>query len=560
MKDEELPLADLEEKTIGGLLKDTNPSFFQLLKEILSLHRVRSIELCTYLLNFSIFTNYFDSFRKLMREVPALLPDPENPYMLDEYLYGSERIYSIILLYSMIYNSLGKLSTEKTDQRIDEIVSYGPLTNRFFMFNTILPENYGLKLKDLLNKVKDYRQIKALIPDLAFDPEYRPVIDSEALKQMYDTTFISNYLDTKPPKPMKYIPNKKLLEKYSRASPTKKIFEIDSSLKLSRLMTESQNLSGIHIISSKPQIDEIVSVFLRYFTTRIPSRAREIKANLTCFGRLLKFAEGRLYIKEKRQKIIKILNKTVSQYDCDWFFKRFCMNVGNNKFGDNYSDFKSQDFLKSYNRFISYCMYNVAGILYTGVLLIWRALIKYLEHIQLTGEFGKIKGALLEEWCYERVLDLGFNAAKIILRNPKFPPSDNYNKMKEQTKDFPHIIEVVTQFPEESRSSFEEIDLAIRLEETLYLFECKVKRSVRGTQDIFLQRIEDINYNLKSLNWKGMLIKNNSRKNNFNEEFLQGIRHFEGFQIGTGNIFSGYKVVPPQGFEYLLQHLRQSLM
>lgn len=141
MKDEELPLADLEGKTIRDLLKDTNPRFFQLIKEVLSLHRVRSIELCTYLLNSSISINYFEGFRKLMREVPALLPYPKNPYMLDEYLYGSERIYSIILLYSMIYKSPEKLSTEKTDQKIDEIVSYGPLTNRFFMFNTILPDN-----------------------------------------------------------------------------------------------------------------------------------------------------------------------------------------------------------------------------------------------------------------------------------------------------------------------------------------------------------------------------------------------------------------------------------
>lgn len=125
-----------------------------------------------------------------------------------------------------------------------------------------------------MNEVKGYRQINALIPDLAFDPEYKPVKESEALKQMYDTTFISNYLDTKPPKPNKYIPNKRLLENYRRASPTKKIFEIDPSLKLFSLMTESLNLSGVHIISSKAQIDEIIRIFLKYYTTRIPSKAR----------------------------------------------------------------------------------------------------------------------------------------------------------------------------------------------------------------------------------------------------------------------------------------------
>lgn len=556
MKDEELPLADLEGKTIRDLLKDTNPSFFQLLKEITSLHRVRSIELCTYLLNFSISTNYFEGFRKLMREVPALLPDPENPYMLDEYLFGSERIYSIILLFSMTYKFPDRLSPDETDQKIDEIVSYGPLTNRFFMFNTILPDNYDLKLKDLLNKVKGYRQIKALLPDLAFDLEYKPVIESEALKQMFDSTFISNYLDTKLPKPLKYVPNKRLLERYRRASPTKKIFGIDYNLTISKLMTESLNLSGVHIISSKAQIDEIIRAFLKYYTTRIPSRAREIKANLLCFGGLLEFAEGRLYIKVKRQKIVKTIKKKVSQFRYDWFFKRFCMNVGSNEFGDNYSDFKPQDFLKSYNRFISYCMYDVSGVLYTGVLLIWRALIKYLEYIQLTEEFGKIKGSLLEEWCYKKAVELGFSAAKIILRNPELPSSDRYYKMKEQTKDFPEIIEEEAKFPAESDSTFEEIDLAIKIKDYIFLFECKAKRSLRGTQDIFLERIEEINTNLKSLNWKGMLIKNNSKNNYFKESFLRDINHFEGFQIQTGSILSEYKVLPPEGFVYLLQQLR----
>lgn len=556
--DEGSSLEKLGEKTVEKLIETTNPRFFKLLKRVLLLNRVRAIELCTFLLNFSISTNYFEGFRKLMREVPSLLPEGENPYYrLEEYLFGSERLYSTILLLSMLYSSPEQLSIIKTDKKINELVAYGPLTNRFFIFNTILPDTEHLKLKELLDKVKGYNQVRALIPDLAFDPEYTPVIESEALKQMYDTTFINDYLDTKLPKSFKYIPDKQWFEKYRRASPTKKLFEIDSSLTISKFMTETLNLSGFQFLSSKRQIGDIITVFQDYFVNRIPSRKTEIKEYLLCFGELLKFAEGRLYLKVRTQKIVDILKNATSQHSCKQFFERFCMEYKNVEFQNEYVKFTGQKFIRTYNKFISYALYNVSGITYTGLLIIWRALIKYFERIQLTEEFALTKGALLEEWCYKKAVNRGFNVAKLILRNPQIRPSPIYHGMKEQTKGFPRVIEVEAQFPEDSESSFEEIDVAIKVKDTLYLFECKVRRTVRGAQDIFFQKIEEINDNLRSLNWKGMLIKKNSRKNKFSEEFLQGITRYECFQVWTGSLITGFKVLSPQGFENFLQHLKK---
>ena len=552
MKDENLPLAVIEDKTIRDLLQDTNPNFLNLLKEILRLHRVRAIELCTFLLNFSISVNYFEGFRNLIREVPALLSNMEDPYGINDYLDGSERIYTIILFYSLKYNTINKLSVKETDQKIDDLNRYGPLVNRFFIFNTILPENYDLTFKELFKKLEGYERIKSLIPDLSFDPEYKSVTESEALKQMYDTSFISDFMDSKPPNRLKYVPDKKLIEAYRRASRTKKIFDIDYNLTISKFVIETLNLSGIQFFSSNALINDAINSFLEYFIKRIPSRSREIKENLACFSELLKFVKGRLYIKVRKKKIEDMLKKSTSSYSCEWFFKRFSISPKDNKVGDS---FNPQKFLKSYNRFISYCLYDISGVLYTGVLLIWRALIKYLELIQLTDEFASKKGALLEEWCYERAIIQGLNAAKIILRNPKLTPSDYYREMKKQTKDFPRTIEVEAKFPESSNSDFKEIDLAIRLEDAIYLFECKAKRSVRGAQVRILQDIEKIGNNLRSLNRKGMLIKENSRVNYFKEDFLKGIKHYEVFQIGTGDIFRGYNVITPQGFEYLLQQL-----
>ncbi len=72
------PLGDFKGKTIQDLLNETNPKFHIFLRDALNLHRIRAVELCTYLLNFQIQMNYFNSFKTLIREVPELLPDPEN--------------------------------------------------------------------------------------------------------------------------------------------------------------------------------------------------------------------------------------------------------------------------------------------------------------------------------------------------------------------------------------------------------------------------------------------------------------------------------------------------
>ncbi len=68
--------------------------------------------------------------------------------------------------------------------------------------------------------------------------------------------------------------------------------------------------------------------------------------------------EGRLYAKFRNEKIIKKLKRKVLNYDCDWFFKRFCMSLEKIKFLSNLGDFKARNFLVEYNKFLSYCLYN----------------------------------------------------------------------------------------------------------------------------------------------------------------------------------------------------------
>lgn len=44
-------------------------------------------------------------------------------------------------------------------------------------------------------------------------------------------------------------------------------------------------------------------------------------------------------------------------------------------------------------------------------------MIKYLEFLQNEKEFKLKKEPILENWCYLKVLEFGFQAEKIILRN-----------------------------------------------------------------------------------------------------------------------------------------------
>jgi hypothetical protein len=203
-------------------------------------------------------------------------------------------------------------------------------------------------------------------------------------------------------------------------------------------------------------------------------------------------------------------------------------------------------------------MYNISGVVYTGLLTIWRALIKYLENIQKTDEFQDKKGKMLENWCYHKAAEFRLHVEKLIFRNPNRDPSERYFDMKEQVKDFPkRALEVNALFPEESKSTYEEVDLAIRVHEYLFLFECKGTATYRGTQDNFLRWIEKFNREIKSLNWKGKLIKTNGKRGYFNEPFLQGIKFFVPYHIQTEGIFSDDRILSPKGFEGLLAQLRK---
>ncbi len=551
---------DLEGITSQDMQIKENPKFYRWVKEILQLNLMRSVKLNTFLLNFSIEKTFFPWFSTLMREIPALMPDNLDDVIVKDMMIGSDRIYGLNIYLPMKYKYSNKYSVADTDKKIDELWAYSPLVNKFFLYNSIKPELKNLELKTVLTRSKDFSIRNTLIPELSFDPEYKKVIDCEALKQVFDTTFITDFLNSKLPKKTKYLPERNLFLKqlHSSKDKNKKLFRIDSKLHISKFMLEYLNYYPIGFIGSYSQIDEIIRVFTEYYCKRILSRKIEIIEILSCFGELLKLTEGSLYCEFRYGQMVKKLKKKIKNQIITRFLNRYCLRKENKVFPRNYSEFKAKNFIFEYNKFLSYAMYNVSGFVFTGVLLVWRSLIRYLERLQTIKIFKDKKSALLENWCYHKAVEKGFHPKKVILINPKRKPTSLYYKMKKQISDFPKsaVEEKVSTFPEGVGGYYREVDLVFRVEKYLFMFECKGTRVPKGEQEEFINWMDNFFENIQGLIKKGELLFFNLRNKFITITGLEGVELFIPFQIQTEGITSTTGCMFIEGYLKFLEDIQ----
>jgi len=133
-----------------------------------------------------------------------------------------------------------------------------------------------------------------------------------------------------------------------------------------------------------------------------------------------------------------LLNKKIELIEKNGLFlNKICLNKTFSPFPETLDDFRPYEFISEYHEFLRYACYRYMGSVYTGVILIWRAMIKYFEELQSTDEFKVMKGRLLENWCLAKVIKHGFTAEKLILKNIDQQPNENYFKMKETVS---HLI------------------------------------------------------------------------------------------------------------------------
>ena len=435
--------------------EDTNSMLFTILKESVHLNMHRTIQINTFLLNRYIYFNYFPKPKEKMTDVTTLTPIALKNY---------ERLSGIYIMMSMKYGGKSELSKQSTDIFMDRYRNKTSLLARFFFIN-LIPDDMEIQLMEQV--LENFYKIDNFLPLLDFDPDFLKILESDAFKHLFE-----KYNP-------KYVLDEDFLLEYelNLYKKGKYYFNMNNSLSLSKDLVYIPEMHVIycHLLGPENLIDEIISLFTGYYTKKIPSNQIEITNALLCFGILFKLTKGRLFceiqwkdIKLKMQEIVP--NDFVSSFLDQTIYER-----RNKKFHENYEDFDVKQFLEEYFHFLTYAGYYHFGKVRTGQFLIWRALINYLEKIQIHPEFRKQKGALLEKWCYDRATEIELVPEKLIFKNKLQNPSEIYFSMLEQTKSFPKTpIEIECEFPEEFRTiSFFEIDLAIKIKNNLLLIECK---------------------------------------------------------------------------------------
>ena len=486
MSDPEINLDDL---FVKDLVDKVNPRFFEWIKKILELNVSRALQISTFFTNFYIAQNFFPSITSLLESMPDLVKNKNlSPSKMKEFRINFERIFTIIIFVLLKYNWNKKLSQDETDKSLNDLESEGSLINSFFIFNA---NPVNLEIKKLRKYYENYFIIDHLLPNLYFDPEFQKVLRSDAIKHMFFTTTPANLLNfKKKPEKLKYYSEPKYILKFQevRKDYGKRLFEINPDLKISNSTREFMNYIGIFDFGSFKLVDDLISLFTEYYTKRVPSKTNEIHKNLLCFGELFKLAEGKTFQKLRYNNLIKKLSLKFPKKHVLDFLGHFCYDSHHQSFNLTFKKFSSKEFLQDYHEFLGYCCYKDSGIVYFGVYLIWRSLIKYFEDLQSEKEFQNTKGTLLENWSLEKAQENGFQAEKIILTNPKNKPTKLYLKMKEQIKSFPRDpIELQVEFPAKNKISyFREIDLAFELRIIFLFLNLKVLVLQLGNREKFM--------------------------------------------------------------------------
>ena len=282
-------------KTVKELQKDLNHRFFEWLEKILKFDISRTIQVNTFLINFQIFQNYFPWFKAIAPFLPFEKFGLTSEELKDLRI-NMERMFNIFILIPLKYKYSPRLSKGATDKAIDELWDKGPLVRDFFLINMIHPDT---KVEDLMMFVKGYLLVDRLLPDLAFDPEFVKILNTKAIKSLFDTRYIREFLDTgQMIHGETYLAPVHLLEELSRSydNTEKPLFSINQNLRISKFLKEFLKNMSILYFGSPQMIDEIISLFTEYYCRRIPSKKEYIKDFLLCFGGLLKMCEGKGYV------------------------------------------------------------------------------------------------------------------------------------------------------------------------------------------------------------------------------------------------------------------------
>lgn len=133
--------------------------------------------------------------------------------------------------------------------------------------------------------------------------------------------------------------------------------------------------------------------------------------------------------------------------------------------------------------------------------------------------------------------------------------------MKEQIKSFPREpIELQAEFPAKNKKSYyREIDLAIRIKDHLFLFECKGTSAPIGEQGKIYYWGSYFEDNMKLLGKKSDILYHNIKNNIIDHPFLNGVEKIVLQIIKTEGLLAHYSIMFPHEYINYLKILRENI-
>jgi len=545
---------------IQRILDRINSSFINILKKASELDVTRTLQISTYFLNLNIAENYFPYMNSILKSLHKVGESdiPENK--MARITKNLERIYDICIWYPLKYKCNSEISKYKTDVQIDAFENEVNIIWKFFWYNN-LPKDSNMD--EITNTLENSTIMVNLLPNLEFDPEFMKIRDHEAFQHMFNTFPSVIFSDSYKYNEMKYKLDENLLNEYREICYDENryenfLFKMNPDLLMSKHIIQLFNYGYVINLGCKQMLDEIASLFIQYYSKRIPSRAFDIKNNIYCFIELLKLTQGKLYQELKWNDIVKHFENQTNKEFGEIFLEQICLEYLGEDFDLEYSNFDETKFLNDHHAYLKKaCNYHF-GIVRTGAFMVWRSMLKFFEELHKEPEFYKIKGVLLENWCFTKASESGLNPEKIILTNQNKEPTETYYLMKEQVKDWPReIMEINLPFPEEYAGYyFQEIDLVMRVQDTLFVIECKGTSAPIGEQGKYIKWITNFNDNFEHLKQKCKLLKSLIDNNLIENNYLKGVRNYIPLQIQTEGIFFKNLALSDKEYPKLLDELK----
>jgi len=473
-----------------------------------------------------------------------------------------ERIYGLLIFTSLKYRQTYEITSRQTDLAIEYFKEEISLIKDFFILNSA-PEEMKIEDYDkFLSDINTYYKIRVmLIPDLFFDPSFKSIAESNAIKKLFSTSTIDR-AKKRLEKNNYYLPDSEIIDSESLAdiNPLSNPYNIDPSLEIAFLASLFPRILGILYFGSHQLINDLIELFSDYFVERIPSKEDEIYQTLLCFGVLMKMLKG----KGNTIRWRALSDVLIAEVDSDLakkFLDDFFMTKQNEVFMDNVESFDFKELIQDYYEFLNYAGYVHYGNIHTGVFLVWRALLKYLEDLQKEEEFRKKKGTLLENWAYEIAEKYNFAPEKIILRNVKKSPSKSYYKMEEQIADFKkEPLKFILHIPKKHNwGSYMEIDLAFKVEDFLFVVECKGTSVPMGVEMDIFKWYSNMENNIELAQIKSIVLYDCIKKNLIDHPLFNGVTKIAQLLLKTEGITSYFGVFSPEEYINYLKSMREAM-